>query len=280
MRKTLAFSLSSALVALVCSAPRSAFAQDPPSDPLPPLPAADGDPAPPPVRATTKTDTSIVTAGVVRTNHVDTVVVAEPGSQVTVHRDAPGHHDYAPDGGRKAALIASPIVLGLGAAVFGIAYLTARGQSNCTYDNTYNSGTGQYVGSENCTSGDTVPPLVMYDVIVGAVPSAPRWVVGDVGGALLYTGARGASLVVASVVDWGNGSNNWIGPFTLGFLVPMTLAIVDLATTPHREDMVPTKPSPDEGHLLRPRITGLSPVALTDAEHRVNGGVLNLTASF
>ena len=128
----------------------------------------------------------------------------------------------------------------------GIAYLTARGQTNCNYVTTAGTN-GSFSSNYNCTSGDTAPPLVMYDVIVGAVPSAPRWVVGDVGGALLYTGIRGSSLIVASVVDWGNGSNNWVGPFMLGFLVPITLGIVDLATTPHREDLAPAKPSTDEG---------------------------------
>jgi hypothetical protein len=280
MRKTLTFSLSPALLALLCFAPRNAFAQDPPSEPLPPLPATEAAPSSPSPSAAAQSDTSVRTAGAVRANHVDTVVVAEPGSQVTVHHDSSSeHHEYAPDPGRKAAMIASPIVFGVGAAVAGIAYLTARGQTNCNYA-TVQTNNGSFNQTVNCTSGDTAPPLVMYDVIVGAVPSAPRWVVGDVGGALLYTGLRGSSLIVASVVDWGNGSNNWVGPFMLGFLVPITLGIVDLATTPHREDLAPAKPSTEEGRVIRPRITGVTPVALTDAEHRVNGGALTMSASF
>jgi hypothetical protein len=246
MRKTLTFSLSPALLALLCFAPRNAFAQDPPSEPLPPLPATEAAPSSPSPSAAAQSDTSVRTAGAVRANHVDTVVVAEPGSQVTVHHDSSSeHHEYAPDPGRKAAMIASPIVFGVGAAVAGIAYLTARGQTNCNYA-TVQTNNGSFNQTVNCTSGDTAPPLVMYDVIVGAVPSAPRWVVGDVGGAL----------------------------------VPITLGIVDLATTPHREDLAPAKPSTEEGRVIRPRITGVTPVALTDAEHRVNGGALTMSASF
>jgi hypothetical protein len=284
MKPSLSFWPAVAVFALGGLAPRWAHAQDAAAAPLPTLPAPDDDAASaPPVRATTKTDTPIVSAGTVHTNHVDTVVVAEPGSNVTVHGSgdggsSDGHREYAPDPGRKAAIIASPIVFGVGGAVAGITYLTARAQTNCTtsgvgYGTTYSSTT-------TCTHGDTVPPLVLYDVIVGAVPSTPRWVVGDVGGALLYTGLRGGSLLVASVVDWGNGQNNWIGPFTLGFLLPITLGIVDLATSPHREDLQPTPKPQQDARLLHPRITALSPVALTDAEHRVNGAVLDLSATF
>jgi hypothetical protein len=263
-----------AAIALAASTPRVALAQDPPNAPLPPLPESETQA---PQSATTKTDTPVVTAGVVRTNKVDTVVVAEPGSNVTVH-GGPGsdkaHREYAPDPLRKATMIAAPIVLGVGGATAGIAFLTARNSTTCNYSNTPPYTT-------TCTHGDTAPPLVLYDVIVGAVPSAPRWAVGDVSGALIYTGLRGGSLLVASVIDWGNGSNDWIGPFTLGFLVPVTLAIVDLATAPHREDLQPAKPTAEEtARAVRPRITGLTPVALTDSEHRVQGAVLDLTASF
>jgi hypothetical protein len=284
MKPSLSFWSGALAFAMAGLVPGWAHAQDPASAPLPTLPAPDDGAAPAPSRATTKTDTPIVTAGTVHTNRVDTVVVAEPGSSVTVlgvgsgSSDGNGEHrEYAPDPGRKAAIIASPIVFGVGGAVAGIAYLTARGQTTCTP--TY--GAGYTVTGSTCTHGDVVPPLVLYDVVVGAVPSTPRWVVGDIGGALLYTGLRGGSLLVASVIDWGNGSNNWVGPFTLGFLLPVTLGIVDLATTPHREDLEPAHKSPNEqARLLRPRITGISPVALTDSERRVNGAVLDLSASF
>jgi hypothetical protein len=274
MIKKLRFSLPALVLGLACFVPRAAWAQDPSAEPLPQLPAKE--PAPP-ARAATTSDTPVVSAGVVRTNRVDTVVVAEPGSNVSVHGGSTKHdREYEPDPGRKAAIIASPIVLGVGAAVSGIAYLSSRGSQTCT--STY-TGNG-YV--YNCTHNNAVPPLVLYDVIVGAVPSTPRWVVGDVGGALIYTGIRGASLLVASVVDWGTDNNNWIGPFTLGFLIPMTLAVVDLATTPHREDLQPPapKPSTEESGAIHPRITGIAPIAVTDSEHRVNGGVLSLSATF
>jgi hypothetical protein len=203
-----------------------------------------------------------VHADVVQTQRIDTVVVAQPGSQVTLHEEHAAH-DYAPDPARRAAMIASPIVFGLGGAVAGIAYTTAH--ANC-----YGSDCGN-------------SSLVLYDLIVTGVPSAPRWVVGDVSGALIYTGLRGASVAAASLISWGNDSQSWVGPFMLGFLAPVTLGIVDLATTPHREDLVPP---PDGGHpeqsrsQTTPRLTGLSPMPLTDAHHRVSGGALGIAATF
>jgi len=268
-----------AAAAMAVISPGIALAQDPPSDPLPQLPSANSGAAPAP--GSTTSDIPVVSAGVVNTHKVDTVVVAEPGSNVTVHgqKARPAHPEYAPDPARRAAMIASPIVLGVGGAAAGIAYISARNSQHCTFS-TVSTANG-FTEAENCAHDNAVPSLVLYDVIVGAVPSAPRWVVGDVGGALLYTGLRGGSLLVASVIDWGSDSSSWIGPFTLGFLVPMTLAIVDMATTPHREDLQPQQKSPaDQAKALRPRITGLSPAPVSDAQHRLQGAVLGLTATF
>jgi hypothetical protein len=274
MRQSLRFFASSTLVTLSLVVSRAAYAQDPAAEPLPPLPPSQ---TPASGHAVTS-ETPVVNAGVVRTNRVDTVVVAEPGSNVTVHARST-KHEYEPDPARKAAIIASPIVLGVGGLAAGVAYLSARASQNCTYT-TYNNTTTQSY-TNNCTHGNTVPPLVLYDTIVGAVPSAPRWVVGDVSGALLYTGLRGGSLLIASVVNWGTDDSSWIGPFTLGFLVPITLAVVDLATAPHREDLQPSpKPPGEESRALRPRLTGITPVAITGPERRVDGAALNVSASF
>jgi hypothetical protein len=279
MKSLISFGPSVLLLAFALIVPRAARAQDSGDGSLPQLPAEKADANSSPARGTVKTDTPVVAAGTVRTNHVDTVVVAEPGSTVTVHGadSKRPQREYAPDPARKAAIIAAPIVFGVGAATAGIAYLVTKGQQSCSFSS---SGNGY---EDTCTTNDATPSLVLYDVIVGAVPSTPRWVVGDVTGALIYTGIRGASLATASLVSWGNGSQSWIGPFTFAFLIPVTLGIVDLATTPHREDLQPppTQPAPDQAALgFRPRITGLTPIATTDAEHRVNGGILSLGATF
>jgi hypothetical protein len=267
---------------LTIAGTRPAFAEDSPSgDVLPPLPAPQDEAAPRSNTVTLRGDTPIVQAQTVQTNHVDTVVVAQPGSTVTVPANVTVHsrsqREYAPDPGRKAALIASPIVFGVGALVAGIAYLSAQGQTECTAATDAN---GNW--HENCQKQDGKVGLWTYNVIVAGVPSAPRWVVGDVMGALVYTGARTASVVIASTVDWGHDNSAWLGPFMLGVLAPLTLGIVDLATTPHREDLAPK----DDGRATEARapsgfrISAIAPTTLTDPTHKVNGGMLNLSASF
>jgi hypothetical protein len=122
---------------------------------------------------------------------------------------------YAPDPGRKAAIIAAPIVYGLATVVTGMQILTAD-------------------RDQDRTTG-----LIAYGTVQTIVPSVPRMVVGDLGTAMVYGLVRGGSVAVASLVDWGKGDGAWQGPFYLGFLLPVTLGIVDLALTPHREDLAP-----------------------------------------
>ncbi len=97
---------------VVCLLPaRMAYAQEPSAPPARP--------------ATAAAPTAPVTV-----NHADNVIVAESGSQVTVHPKE--GDDFAPDPARKAALIASSIFFGLGISVTGIGYLVAKGEQNCS----------------------------------------------------------------------------------------------------------------------------------------------------
>jgi hypothetical protein len=254
MLRARAFLASGAIAVAVCLPARLAMAQE----------AERSTPAAGPVAP----DRSTAAAGVVNTNHVDTVVVAESGSQVTVNGNGKGADRYAPDPARKAAIIASPIFFGVAGAVFGIAYLSQHATQTCTYNGN---------GGASCTQNNGTPSLVAYDLTVAIVPSVPRWAVGDVNGALIFTGLRGASVLVASVVSWGNDGSSWMGPFTLGFLAPVTLAIVDLATTPHREDLR----APREAAVApRFRVTSIAPTALTDPAHHLRGAALGLSATF
>jgi hypothetical protein len=278
MRSSRRLLLVTSLAAATCLPGRLALAgdSDPESAPapLPPLPARSADEAPAtPPSSTPAVDRSMVRAGVVQTNHVDTVVVAEPGSNVTVHGGRGRSDKYEPDSARKAAIIASPLFFGIGGAVFGIAYLSQKGSQRCTYDS---------VSGSVCMTNNAVPALVAYDATVALVPSIPRAVVGDVNGALIYSGLRGASVLVASLVSWGDDSSSWMGPFTLGFAVPVTLAIVDLATTPHREDLRPHDEAPSETAAAAPRVhvTSVTPAAVTDSENHVRGAMVHLSATF
>ena len=57
-----------------------------------------------------------------------------------------------------------------------------------------------------------------------------------------------------------------------GFAAPLTLGIIDLATTPHREDL--------EEKVATPGVTQVAPVAVTDRTGKTHGAVLSLGGIF
>lgn len=267
--------VAAALVGFACLGQvRAAAAQEatePEPAPAPaPTPAAAPAPAPVPAPVTTVFIDPAAPpppAGIVQTQRVDTVVVAEPGSHVAVHHAEAS--PYTPDRTRRGAIIASSIVWGVGALVLGGGYLAAHGNETCTYTPTTS-------GAGTCTQDSATDWLVAYDLDMAIVPSSPRWAVGDVTGALIFTGLRGASVAAASLVQ----SDDAFGPVVLGFLVPVTLGVLDLVFTPHREsiqgDGGPRTASAMDGlHLV-----SLAPAPVTGPDRRVDGGSLHLTASF
>jgi hypothetical protein len=204
-------------------------------------------PPPPPVVIVS----TLPPAGVVQTNHVDTVIVVQPGSNVNVTQpSAEPHAPYVVDTARRDALIVTPIAWGIGTFVTGIGYLGKEAS-------------GSPAGGW----------LAAYDVNMAFVPSIPRWVVGDWTGAAVFTGLRAASVISASLLPWKDA----LGPTTLGFLVPVALGAIDLATTPRREL---TPPPPTTAKKTGPSLTGVAPVALSDPNHHVNGGLVSLQATF
>jgi hypothetical protein len=253
------------LAGLACLHVGTAAAQETPEAPSGTAPAAPVAPAPT-VVVMAPPPPAPPPGGIVQTQRIDTVVVAEPGSKVSVHDSAPA--PYAPDPARRGALIASSLGWGLGTLVLGVGYLSAHSSSSCSYDSTtYNS---------TCTQNPATDWLVAYDLNMAIVPSIPRWVVGDYTGALIFTALRGGSVVSASLIQ----GNDAFGPVVLGFLVPVTLGIVDFVFTPHREslqhDSEPHVARTDSGFSL----TSFGPAPITGPDRRVNGGALRLSASF
>ncbi len=260
------FAFAVVLTGLACLHAQVASAQDAPYEPPDSAPAPTTAPTapvvilPPPQAPPT---------GMVVTQHVDTVVVAEHGSHVTINPEPPDAAEPPPDRARTGALIASSIGWGLGIVVLGAGYLGTHGSESCSYSAT---------GGSQCTTLDGADWLVSYDLNMAVVPSIPRWVVGDTTGALVYTGIRGASVLAASLVQWGQ--NDSFGPAVLGFLVPVTLGIVDLAMTPRREALQHDREPHNAQAAPGFAVTSLGPAPLTGPDHRVDGGALRLSASF
>jgi hypothetical protein len=139
----------------------------------------------------------------------------------------PAKPRYAPDPARKGALIASSLVFGLGTVAAGTTYVV----------NIAERGVGDCALLEGCGNKQALPALYAMGAIMTLTPSIPRFVVGDWGMGLLWTGLRGGSFALGSAINWG--SDGAIMPITFSFLAPLTLGIIDLATTPHRENLRP-----------------------------------------
>lgn len=144
---------------------------------------------------------------------------------------------YAPDPSRTGALIASSLVFGLGTAAAGTAYL----------------------GSLVTDGEPSTPALVAMGLFLTAPPSVPRFVVGQVGMGVLWTALRGTSFALGTMIDWED--DTYMLPMTLAFIVPLTLGIVDLATTPHREQLEPKRRHHETAGFT---LHGIGPTAMPD----------------
>ncbi len=291
-----------AALSIVLFAP-AAFADEDAPPPLPPPTAPAAAPATAPAAPTTTvqaapgtggltvvaplagggTVTAVGCSSVVVGNHSTEVRPGDPCPAPQVHQAPPPPPPaprYAPDGGRKAAVITAPIVYGLGAMISGVSYLTNKASCN-TGHLEYTTGTGYRRTYDNDCS-DASAALIAYGAISAGVPSIPRWVVGDAGRAVAYTAARGASIAAAAFIDWGDSDDSWMGPFLFGFAAPVTLAVVDMATTPHREDLEdPKDREPREAKKPEAaRVTHIAPVAVADREGRSRGAAVTLGGTF
>ncbi len=193
-----------------------------------------------------------------------------PPQQQPYYQPAPR---YARDPDRTGALIASAVGFGVGTAVSGIYYLVQWGRENDRCGQSRFDYRSNTYYEDNSACGTSRASLVTYAVIVSIVPSVPRFVVGDTTKGLIYTGLRAAAVTSAALINWGSDSDTkWQGPFLLGFAAPITLGIIDLATTPHREDL--------EEKTAKAGITQIAPIALTDRSGHTHGGVLSLGGIF
>lgn len=155
---------------------------------------------------------------------------------------------YAPDPARKGALIASSLVFGLGTLAAGTTYvinLAEHGHGDCSL-------------LEACNRGESASSLLAMGAIMTVAPSIPRFVVGDIGMGLLWTGLRGGSFALGTAINWG--SDGAMMPITFAFIAPLTLGIIDLATTPHRENMRPKR----QIEATSFQLDGLGPTAMVD----------------
>lgn len=146
-----------------------------------------------------------------------------------VYAPPPRRSRYAPDAARTGALIASSLAFGLGTAAAGGAYAASTMAPACSDLYTYGS------DYDSCQAHPSKAALWTMGAFMTVTPSIPRYVMGDVGMGVLFTALRGGSFAVGALPDWKDST--YVLPVTFAFIIPVTLGIVDLATTPHREQM-------------------------------------------
>lgn len=163
---------------------------------------------------------------------------------------------YASHPARTAMLATGWSLLGLNATIAPVgAVLAGLGNIDCRYS-----------CRDTRSAWLSTLPMVF-------TPSLARWAVGDVKGALLFTGLRAASWTTAAVVIQNTGRTEYSGTvFLSAFVVPLAIGVVDLATTPHREDLAPTK----SGLALH----GIAPSPVLDTKGGVNGMTLAASGEF
>lgn len=158
---------------------------------------------------------------------------------------------WAPDPSRRNAIIASSIVFGMGTMLSGTAYTVSVMTSSFCSDKL----------TTWCTE-PSKPALYALGAFLTVTPSIPRFVVGDYGKALLYTALRGGSFAAGAFVDWNDPT--YLVPITFAFIAPLTLGVIDLATTPHREQLEGRDRPAAQGFQL----LGLGPTVTTDFRGR------------
>ncbi|MEJ7733198.1 MAG: hypothetical protein WKG00_28890 [Polyangiaceae bacterium] len=160
-----------------------------------------------------------------------------------------------PDPARTGALIASSLVFGLGTLAAGSAFVASASEPQYDFCNPDGSGAcGRHEPNKAA--------LYAMGAFLTLPPSVPRFVVGDVGTALLLTSLRGGSFALGAFVDWDDDSQ--MVPVTLAFVAPLTLGIVDLATTPRRYKAEDTKRHSDSA-ALQPELRSIGPTATVGA---------------
>lgn len=169
---------------------------------------------------------------------------------------------FRPDHGRSAAIALGALTQGIGSLLTLSLYLKATDHYSCTYTSS------PY--SSHCDQSNAVPELLLYSGLMTLAPAIPRLVVGDGKGAAFFSLGIVASIAMGKVMDASDKkfSEPGAGFALFGFVGAAAIGIVELATTPHREDLEPKKSGPS--------IEGFSAAPLADARgtHGMTVGML------
>lgn len=143
---------------------------------------------------------------------------------------------YESDRLRTAMVATGWSLFGLNATLTPVVTVLANFQLDC---------------ESHCHASSSAPWLTSLPMVF--TPSLPRWAVGDVKGALLFTGLRAASWTTAAILE-KRATEASFAVFLAAYAVPFGLGLADLVTAPHKEDLTPAPAGV--------QLTGLAPSPL------------------
>lgn len=199
---------------------------------------------------------------------------------------------FAPDPSRGTLIALGAVAQGLGSLVLGAwyaqsmhdEYYDCHSEKGRVYTKTgpsYYGGTYTYPDyaavKQACGSAGAWASLAIYTANMAFSPTLASFHVGATKRGWIFAGAITASIAAGKIIDMRDQDDGWNGVGTggaiLGFVIPATLGIVALATTPHREDLQETKPETASFTNF-----GVAPVG--DGKHGLTGASLALGGKF
>jgi hypothetical protein len=198
-----------------------------------------------------------------------------------VYVDRDPRPKFAPDPGRSASIALGAVALGVGSLMLGGWYASSvsADYDQCRMDHARTVTSNGYSYSDygssygGCRATGGIGPLVAYTALMSFAPTIPRFAVGANTSGWVYTAVIATSIGIGKIFDASDSSVHDVGAAgaIFGFVLPATIGIVALATTPHREDLEPKHGPSIEG-------VGFAPVRAPTGG--TNGAMFSMTGTF
>jgi hypothetical protein len=180
----------------------------------------------------------------------------EPAPRI-VYVDRPVGRRFARDPGRTAGIAVGAVGQAVGSLLAGAWY--GDSLREC-----------RRYSSSDCQNDPAIPQLVTYASVMILAPGLPRLIIGDIKGFTWFSVGIGAAITLGKIADESDEDRGiGTGGVLFGYVAAASIGIVELATTPHREDLRKDGPS----------IDSVTPIPLADARG-THGAALTLAGRF
>jgi hypothetical protein len=201
--------------------------------------------------------------------------------EVPVEVERRARPKFAADSERGGAIVIGALAMAIGSLGVGTWYANsvhddvaackmAHATTHTSNGYTYSDYGDGYSG---CSASVGIGPLVAYTSLMSFAPMLGHFVVGSTTRGWIYAAVIASSIAFGKVLDASTSGVNDVGTggWLFGFILPTTLGIVALATTPHREDLVEKNG--------KPRVVGFSLAPIVN-RGGASGGIAALAGTF